>query len=537
MISKILLFISRDTFLVVQQTVCKMKTSRKALLNLITTMLILGLPTVWCFGQQFEKKSDKVNVWWSSELKPGSKIWYTNPPPVGAIKYKLSRQKDISLSHDIQQKGIVFNIDPDVRYQSVLGFGLSLEETSIYALRKNKNEAQIRQFIRLLLNPEKGMGISLFRITIGTSDFSDGRSVSDHPKGYYTYQDDPNQPFSIQNDKDLQIIETLRMVIEEAENLSLRNGVKFFASVWSPPSWMKTSGSLIGGTLKEGFEGELAKYFRKFIEAYQDEGIPIHAITIQNEPNFAPKTYPGMLLTPEQEKDIAKALKKEFDQNDGDNKPISAEIWINDHNMNHWKNADRVLRDLKKENKTGVVQAVAFHNYNMAPTSNMSKLHDRHPDVDLHLTEHSEWGVSGMYNIQQYFQHWCRSYSYWVPYTTRDLGEHNQGPYNKLGALSPTLFIEKKDGSPDWYVTPEYYLISQFSRFIRPGAVRIQCNNGNKKQLTSIVFRSIDGSIVQVLVNQTSTRQEFSTVMGESGFSDFIEPKTVGTYVFNPSLK
>ncbi len=359
-----------------------------------------------------------------------------------------------------------------MQYQSVLGIGTSLEGTSLHALVKNKNEQEIRELIRQLLDPEQGMGLNMFRVCIGTSDFSDGRPVSDHPQGYYTYRDKREEAFSIQADIDMGIIRVLRMVLEEAEKLDQE--ILFFASSWSPPAWMKTSGKLIGGTLKEGYEQELALYFRQFIEAYEAQGIPIHAITIQNEPNFTPSTYPGMRLNPEQEKRIVVAIYQEFQAVSDEKRRLDTRIWINDHNMNHWKNARKVLDEMSEEGQLHMVGGVAFHHYNSkASPANMSKLQALYPDMELQMTEHAEWGVSGMYNIQQYFMNWSRSYMYWVPMTTLKLDEHNQGPYNRIPDLSPPLFIERGIDGSDMYVTPEYYLLSQFSRYIRPGAIRL----------------------------------------------------------------
>lgn len=479
-------------------------------------------------------ESDSVQVWWSSELLPGSVIWYKNPPSPDAIKYKLSRQRSVAWKPDVIQKPSVFRVDTAITYQSLLGIGTSLEATSIYALLKNKSEQEVRAWIRVILDREKGMGLNMFRITIGTSDFSDGRAWSTHPKGFYSYQDDENKPFSIQPDVDSKIIKVLQMFLEESS--ALKQPIVFFASIWSPPPWMKTSENLIGGTLKKGYEQKLAFYFRQFIEAYTEKGIPVYAVTIQNEPNFVPKTYPGMLLSPEQERDIAMALHNEFTDTTGGKRKIDTRIWINDHNMDNWENPRRVLSDLKSIGMLEIIDGVAFHHY--APRSSpesMTRLHDLFPDTDMHLTEHSEWGVSGMYNIQDYFLNWSRSYTYWVPMTTIKTDEYNQGPYNTLVELSPPLFIEKGVETSEMYVTPEFYLISQFSKFIRPGAVRIACNKGTVKTLTSVVFRNTDNTMVQVLVNQTDIEQYFATWLGNRCFEGALPSKTVGTYVWKPT--
>ena len=479
---------------------------------------------------------DSVQVWWSSELMPGSEVWYTNPPSPGEITYKLSRQKALDWKATGENQPNTFNIDTTTTYQSILGIGTSLEATSIYALLKNKSDKEVRTLIRNIIDPVDGIGLNMFRITIGTSDFSDGRAFSKHPKGFYTYQEQPDIPFSIQPDIDLKIIKVLQMFIEEAR--SINQDILFFASCWSPPAWMKTSDNLIGGTLKKGYEKQLASYFRKFIEAYAEQGIPVYAMTIQNEPNFSPDTYPGMILSPQQERDIAIAVYDEFNSTSAGKKKIITRIWINDHNMDSWKNAKKVLDDLKAMVRPEIVDGVAFHNYepNTSPKS-MSKLHELYPDKDIHLTEHSEWGVSGMYNIQEYFLNWSRSYTYWVPMTTIKTDEHNQGPYNTLSELSPPLFIERGVYSSDMYVTPEYYLLSQFSRFIRPGAVRLSCNKGSVNSLTSLVFRNKDNNIVQVLVNQTNKEQPFITWLGDRCFESSLPPKSVGSYEWKDKSK
>ena len=471
-----------------------------------------------------------ISVWYSSELLPGDSKWYTDPPAAEEIEFKLAKQPVLEWISMEATEEMVFEINPDQTFQSLLGIGMSLEATSVYALWKNRNETQVREMLRMFIDPYQGAGFSMFRICIGTSDFSDGRAVSDHPQGYYTYQDKIDDAFSIKNDSSLKIIQTIHLLQEEAGKLGIGKDIIFFASMWSPPAWMKTSNSLIGGTLKEGFEPALAKYYRSFIEEYSKCGIPIHAITIQNEPNFTPKTYPGMRLSPTQERKIVEATYEEFNIK---GKEIETRIWINDHNMNHWKNALKVLEGLQKESKLHYVDAAAFHNYNpMASPDNMTKLHATFPSIDMQLTEHSEWGVKGMYNIQRYLVNWSRSYNYWVPMTTIQLDEHNQGPYSDLKSLSPTLIIEMGDGTPDWYATPEFYMISQFSKFIRPGAVRLESTFGDVKTLTSIVFKNTDGTYVQVIINQTAQKKAFRTSLAGRQFSSYVPPKSIGTFVW-----
>ena len=105
--------------------------------------------------------------------------------------------------------------------------------------------------------------------------------------------------------------------------------LKIFASVWSPPGWMKTNGALIGGSLLDQHIGTLAAYYRKAVQAYAAQGIPIYGVTLQNEPLFQPADYPGMLVSADQERRLARALRTEF-VNAGLG---GTKIWAFDHNF------------------------------------------------------------------------------------------------------------------------------------------------------------------------------------------------------------
>lgn len=468
------------------------------------------------------------SMWVSSELYPENPIWFTNPPDTSEIRYKLTPM-DLTSTESTSSQGIpTFTLDPQTTYQSILGIGTSLEATSVYAILKHKTDDQAKEILRALIDPAHGIGMNLFRITMGTSDFSDGRAVSDHPKGFYSYQDHPDEPFSIQNDIDLGIIKVLNLAQQVARECQPPQEITFFASCWSPPPWMKTSGALIGGTLKPGYEDELAVYFRMFVEAYQQQGVPIYAMTIQNEPNFVPDSYPGMKLSWKQERDLVIAIYEEFQKEP----KLDTKLWIIDHNFEYCKKADKILNSLEKLGKTHYVDAAAFHDYSDAPASNMQTLQQRHPSLGLQFSEMSKFGVAGMYDIQHYFWNGSQSYVYWVTMSTQEPGEHNQGPYSTLESLSPTMLMKTDGDNPNWYKNADYFLLGQFSRFIRPGAVRISCERGSPKTVTAVAFENPDGSIVVVLVNQTENGQPFFLSHQNQIYKATVPHKSVATVVF-----
>src|SRR5262249_21384969 len=132
------------------------------------------------------------------------------------------------------------------------------------------------QAIEDLVSPSTGIGMNLMRVCIGTSDFAgeDWYSYDDLLPG----QNDPElSHFSIDPDR-AYILPVLKVAKQKNPDLL------FFASPWSPPGWMKTTGNMIGGELLPKWYATYARYLVRFIEAYEAEGIPIHGITVQNEP-------------------------------------------------------------------------------------------------------------------------------------------------------------------------------------------------------------------------------------------------------------
>src|SRR6185312_266519 len=111
--------------------------------------------------------------------------------------------------------------------------------------------------------------------------------------------------------------------------LAINPNLKIFASAWSAPPWMKTSNNIIGGSLNSTYIPALATYYRRAVQAYAAQGIPIYALTLQNEPLFSPADYPGMLVSADQERQLAKALRAEL----SGAALGTTKIWAFDHNF------------------------------------------------------------------------------------------------------------------------------------------------------------------------------------------------------------
>lgn len=63
-------------------------------------------------------------------------------------------------------------------------------------------------------------------------------------------------------------------------------GITIIASPWSPPAHMKTNSDLVGGRLQEDSYGEYAAHLNHFVEYMEENGVSIHAVSLQNEPDI-----------------------------------------------------------------------------------------------------------------------------------------------------------------------------------------------------------------------------------------------------------
>ncbi|NUT52902.1 MAG: hypothetical protein HOV94_37290, partial [Saccharothrix sp.] len=403
--------------------------------------------------------------------------------------------------------------DTTTRYQNVLGVGSSLEESTIHNLSR-MNPTTREAVLRKLLDPDTGAGFNVARIALGTSDFT-GRD-------FYTYNDGAPDPalsrFSIQKDIDYNIIAVLKQAKAINPDLVL------FGSVWSPPAWMKTNNSLIGGSLIDSNIPVLATYYRKAVRAYADQGLPLHAVTMQNEPLFSPPDYPGMTMTPDQQRRLAVAMRAEFTANGVG----ATKIWAFDHNFGDGVDySTGVLGSPgNPSNAFNAVDGVAFHDYGGDPPA-MAQVKANYPTKDVAMTERAVWGTSGADRIVQYFRNQSIMYQDWVT-----MLDQNRSPEKWSGSPDPTMLVQSTGDPNTYWALPEYYLIAQFSKFVKRGAARVKTNYGSTDTVTNVAFHNPDGTLVTVAVNQTSSDQRVTLRVGGQQVTTTLPAKTVGTYLW-----
>ena len=404
----------------------------------------------------------------------------------------------------------------------MVGFGAAITDSSAWLISNRLKATQRSALLKELFGRRHGgIGLSFTRISIGASDFSLKHYSLDDPPGgrpdpdleYFSI--DPHRPH---------LLPVLRAT------LAINPDLRIVASPWSPPGWMKDSGSMVHGRLLQQFQPAFASYLTRFVDAYAAEGIPIYALTIQNEPNFDPPDYPGMMLSPkERARIIGKFLGPMLAK-----RPARPQILEWDHN---WDLPGQPLEVLADPVASRYIAGVAWHCYN-GDVSAQRPVHDAHPDKDAYMTECSggDWEPSWERSLRWFTSSliigstrgWSRGVALWnLALDERD-GPHAGGCSDCRGVVT----INSKTGAVTRNV--EYYVLAHASRFVRPGAHRIESATGISG-LESVAFQNTDDkSIALIVLNGANRPRDFSVRCAGRVLNYTLPDGAVATFVWKP---
>lgn len=399
----------------------------------------------------------------------------------------------------------VINLYPDVTYQEFVGMGAALTEASAYSYSLLPDEKK-KEFINDYFNVSN---YSLCRISIGSCDFS--------LKSYsYAHKHDLSD-FSIEKDKKY-IIPFIQDILKVKPNL------KFLASPWSPPSFMKNTKRLIGGgKLLNKYKQIYADYLVKFINSYKELGINISYITVQNETN-ATTIWESCVYTPEDEADfLANYLYPTFQKNN-----ITTKILIYDHNKE--KLFNRAIDEFNNPQAKAAASGIAFHWYSGNHFENIALCREFFPDKLLFHTEGC-FGISENNSYHNLYAHdiaedlnaGVNGYMDW-----NILLDSKGGPNHKRNYCnSPSMLLE--DNS-DYTKSLCYYYIGHFSRVIQPGAHRIAFSKFSS-DIKMTAFKNPDNSIAVVLVNGEHYNMKINLCIKNSMIKDTLEAQSIISYI------
>ncbi len=377
----------------------------------------------------------------------------------------LLREPDVSFQSGTEASHSIV-VDAHIRYQQMVGFGAALTDASAWLIQTRMNPEQREALLQDLFGRSGGVGLSFTRLTIGASDFSRSHySFDDMPAGQ---SDLALAHFSIAPNR-----ADVMPVIKRA--LTINPSLRVMASPWSAPGWMKTTDSLIAGTLRPDAYGVFADYLLRYLDAYSAEGVPIFALTLQNEPHFEPGDYPGMRLDPAARAAlIGKYLGPKLAKRGSATRILD---W--DHN---WDLPEQPLAVLADPVARQYVAGVAWHCYGGAAPA-QSVVHDAYPDKETYFTECSggDWSPHALLSATRdviigSVRGWAKGVLLWNLALDENRGPHTGGCTDCSGVVT----INSVSGA----VTrnPEYYALAHLSRFVHPGAYRIASSVSNSVQ-------------------------------------------------------
>jgi glucosylceramidase len=406
-------------------------------------------------------------------------------------------------------------IDENQRFQEIDGFGYTLTGSSAMMIQKMgaTNKANLLQ--ELFGKSEKDLGISYLRLSLGASDLdTEVFSYNDLPAGVKTNPD--LRYFNLSKD-------TVYLIPLLKEILAIRPELKLMASPWSPPVWMKSNGSSIGGRLKPEFYGTYARYFVRYLQAMQAQGIKIEGVTLQNEPQHGGNN-PSMEMTAKEQAEFVKNhLGPAFRQ-----ASLNTKIIVWDHNCDHPEYPIEVLNDPAAK---AFIDGSAFHMYG-GDASALSKVKAAHPDKNLYFTEQwtgskGEFGGDLRWHLKNIIIGTLRNHSRtaleWNLANDPAFSLHSPGGCTECkGAL--TIDGNKVNRNVS------YYIIAHASKVVPPGSIRLGSNEN--APIYNVAFVRPDGKKALIVLNDSNQAQTFYVKSGEQSFKTTLPAAAVMSVVF-----
>jgi glucosylceramidase len=446
-----------------------------------------------------------------------------------SLRDRLTRLPDLAFRSSRAGRIPVIHVEDRVRYQRITGIGAAMTDSSAWLIHDRLAAGTRAELLNELFGGS-GIRLSFLRVPIGASDFTargQAYSYDDLPAG----ETDPALArFSIAHDESY-VIPALRAV------LARNSRVEILANPWSPPGWMKSNDSLgnpydQGNLLASDFQ-PLANYFVKFIQEYASRGIPIAAITPQNEP-LASTTYPGLALTaPDEGRLIARDLRPTL---------IAAGLHTKIYGYDAGWESTSYAQDLISSDALGAIDGIAWHCYSGIPDV-MSTVHALAPALDESVSECSP-GIEP-YPVAEILigsiRNWASAVALWN-LALDPSGGPVQPPNGGCPGCSGVVTIDERTHRVR--LNRAYYELGQVSKFVQRGAWRIGSEHfvGYDYQgrgvravtpgLDDVAFLNPNGTRVLVAYNAAAEPIRFAVQWDRKSFTYRLVPRATVTFVW-----
>lgn len=489
-------------------------------MKILLSVLILSLFLLNC-SDKSEESSEETSAEVKSYNVP-SKLEVIETARNTNLRLTSGGQRVFKDRKQALETGKSVFVNPNKRFQTFLGIGGAITDASaeVFAqLPKDKQKELLNAYFS-----DSGIDYSLIRTTIHSADFGTGS---------YTYIDKEDKElasFSIDHDRQY------RIPLIKAANETAGENLTLYASPWSPPAFMKSNNDMLqGGKLLPEYYESWAKYYTKFIEAYEADGLDIWGITIQNEP-MATQVWESCIYTAEEERDFLKnhlgpTMEK---AGYGDKKIV---VW--DHNRDLISDRANVIFGDPEASK--YAWGIGFHWYEIwaggeENFQNLRNVKESFPDKELLFTE----GCNELFDSTKY-QYWPNAERYGrnmindfnagtVGWTDWNILLNEKGGPNHVGnyCFAP---IHADLSKGDLIYTPSYYYLGHFSKYIHPGAKRISTTTSHS-DILSTSWLNKSGKMATIVMNPTDSALQYSLYIDNRACHLEIKPRAIQTLVY-----
>lgn len=437
-------------------------------------------------------------------------------------------RKDIKFNNKVNSSASIIMLDPSVRYQSMDGFGAAITGSTCYNL-KQMTSVDRTKFLKETFSEKEGMGYSYVRVAIGCSDFSLSEYTCCDAEGI--------EHFALQSEERDYVIPILK------EIQAINPAVKILGSPWTCPLWMKVNNlqelkpyeSWTSGQLNPVYYKDYATYFVKWIQAFEAEGLPIEAVTPQNEPLNRGNSASLFMGWEEELTFVRDALGPQLKV-----AGLETKIYAFDHNYNYdnmVEQNDYPVKIYEDPVAAAFLSGAAYHNYG-GNRKELNDINNQFPDKELIFTETS----IGMWNDGRNLEmrlmedmeevalgavnNWCKAVIVW-----NLMLDTERGPNRKGGCT--TCYGAVDIAKADYKMitrNSHYYIIGHLSSVIKPGAVRIGTAGYMAEGITYSAFENLDGTYAFVLLNKTDEEKSLTLNDGLHHITYDVPAKSVVSY-------
>ena len=454
-------------------------------------------------------------------------IWLTTTNDSGGrnVTRGLQQQAPISFASGSGSGGVTISVNENTKYQQFVGAGASMTDTAAYLLGSSNalSAATRSQVMTNLFSPTSGIGLDFLRNPMGASDLARyNYSYDDMPAG----QTDPTlSNFSISHDQT-----DILPLTQQAEQLN--PSLKLMMVPWSAPAWMKSDDNFTSHSyLQSQYYAAYAQYYVKTIQAYQAQGVHVDYVSAQNEPGCCDgSTYPTMNWNGNGlDYFTATDLLPAFHAAGITTKDLALDWnWSNYASYGQQEVDDAAVRN------DPLFGGVAWHGYDEGSAAEQTTVHNQYPNIGQFDTEHSggTWIANqqneDMSNIIDYTRNWGQSVVKWSLAVDQNMGPHNGGCSTCTGLIT-VHNGDSRSGQVDY--TVEYYDMGQLTKFVKPGAYRIDSTASST--VPNVAWINPDGSKALVAYNGSGSTQTVNVNWGNETFSYSLPNATSATFTWS----